>query len=86
MTPGCFIVLLVGHLAARHENKWMMVSFFLGCLAALVYFTYKVSRRSDPASRISLLIPCMVAVPDMVPAHSAGVCGRVQVSHNLWWV
>ncbi|KAG9126409.1 hypothetical protein FRC07_003513 [Ceratobasidium sp. 392] len=44
MTPGCFIVLIVGHLAARHENKWMMISFFLGCLAALVYFSYKLFR------------------------------------------
>ena len=47
MTPGCFLVLLVGHLAARHENKWMM-SFFMGCLAALVYFSYKVSWRCYP--------------------------------------
>ncbi|QRV86585.1 Golgi apparatus membrane protein [Ceratobasidium sp. AG-Ba] len=44
MTPGCFLVLLVGHLAARHESKWMMISFFLGCLAALVYFSYKLYR------------------------------------------
>ncbi|CAE6421348.1 unnamed protein product [Rhizoctonia solani] len=44
MTPGCFLVLLVGHLAARHENKWMMISFFLGCLCALIYFTYKLYR------------------------------------------
>lgn len=44
MTPGCFLVLLVGHLAARHENKWMMISFFLGCVAALVYFSYKLFR------------------------------------------
>ncbi|KAG9087629.1 hypothetical protein FS749_002791 [Ceratobasidium sp. UAMH 11750] len=44
MTPGCFIVLLVGHLAARHENKWMMISFFIGCLAALIYFSYKLFR------------------------------------------
>ncbi|KAG9103079.1 hypothetical protein FRC06_000279 [Ceratobasidium sp. 370] len=44
MTPGCFIVLLVGHLAARHENKWMMISFFAGCLAALIYFSYKLFR------------------------------------------
>ncbi|KAG8728715.1 hypothetical protein FRC12_021553 [Ceratobasidium sp. 428] len=44
MTPGCFIVLVVGHLAARHENKWMMGSFFLGCLAALVYFSFKLYR------------------------------------------
>lgn len=44
MTPGCFLVLLVGHMAARHENKWMMISFFLGCLCALVYFTFKLYR------------------------------------------
>ncbi|KAJ1309654.1 hypothetical protein OPQ81_006421 [Rhizoctonia solani] len=44
MTPGCFLVLLVGHLAARHENKWMMISFFLGCLCALIYFIYKLYR------------------------------------------
>ncbi|KAF8710734.1 Golgi apparatus membrane protein [Rhizoctonia solani] len=44
MTPGCFLILLVGHLAARHENKWMMISFFLGCLCALIYFTYKLYR------------------------------------------
>ncbi|KDN42141.1 hypothetical protein RSAG8_06999, partial [Rhizoctonia solani AG-8 WAC10335] len=44
MTPGCFVVLLVGHLAARHENKWMMISFFLGCLCALIYFIYKLYR------------------------------------------
>jgi len=44
MTPGCFVILLVGHLAARHENKWMMISFFAGCLAALIYFSYKLFR------------------------------------------
>ncbi|CUA68197.1 UPF0658 Golgi apparatus membrane protein [Rhizoctonia solani] len=44
MTPGCFLVLLVGHLAARHENKWMMISFFLGCMCALIYFIYKLYR------------------------------------------
>ena len=37
------IVLLVeGHLAARYENKWMMISFLSGCVAAMVYFCYKV--------------------------------------------
>jgi len=47
MTPGCFLVLLVGHLAARHESRWMMISFFVGCLAALVYFSYKLFRISS---------------------------------------
>lgn len=37
------VVLLVeGHLAARYENKWMMISFLSGCVAAMVYFCYKV--------------------------------------------
>ncbi|KAI0286773.1 hypothetical protein BGY98DRAFT_1104894 [Russula aff. rugulosa BPL654] len=36
------IVLLVeGHLAARYENKWMMISFLSGCVSAMVYFCYK---------------------------------------------
>jgi small-conductance mechanosensitive channel len=36
------VVLLVeGHLAARYENKWMMISFLSGCVAAMVYFCYK---------------------------------------------
>jgi hypothetical protein len=37
------VVLLVeGHLAARYENKWMMISFLSGCVGAMVYFSYKV--------------------------------------------
>ena len=37
------IVLLVeGHLAARYENKWMMITFLSGCVAAMVYFCFKV--------------------------------------------
>jgi len=37
------IVLLVdGHLAARYENKWMMITFLSGCVAAMIYFCYKV--------------------------------------------
>ena len=40
--PLSVLVLVEGHLAARHENKWMMVTFMAGCVAALVYFVYKV--------------------------------------------
>ena len=40
--PLSLIVLIEGHLAARHENKLMMWSFMGGCVAALVYFVYKV--------------------------------------------
>ncbi|GJE87787.1 hypothetical protein PsYK624_038700 [Phanerochaete sordida] len=40
--PLSLIVLIEGHLAARHENKLMMWSFMGGCIAALVYFVYKL--------------------------------------------
>ena len=40
--PVSLILLVEGHLAARHENKWMMVTFISGCVGALVYFIYKV--------------------------------------------
>lgn len=41
--PLSIILLVEGHLAARHENKWMMVTFMSGCVGAMVYFIYKVS-------------------------------------------
>ncbi len=41
--PLSIIVLIEGHLAARYENKWMMLTFMAGCVAALVYFVYKVT-------------------------------------------
>lgn len=40
--PLSILVLVVGHLAARHENKLMMLTFMTGCMGALVYFMYKV--------------------------------------------
>lgn len=40
--PLSIIVLVEGHLAARYENKWMMLTFMAGCGGALVYFLYKV--------------------------------------------
>ncbi|KAF9243819.1 hypothetical protein BU15DRAFT_86252 [Melanogaster broomeanus] len=39
--PLSIVLLIEGHLAARHENKWMMATFMSGCIAALVYFIYK---------------------------------------------
>jgi hypothetical protein len=41
--PLSILLLVEGHLAARHENKWMMFTFMSGCASALVYFIYKVS-------------------------------------------
>lgn len=40
--PLSVLVLVEGHLAARYENRWMMMTFMAGCAAALVYFVYKV--------------------------------------------
>ncbi|KAH7921945.1 hypothetical protein BV22DRAFT_1197785 [Leucogyrophana mollusca] len=40
--PLSIILLIEGHLAARHENKWMMATFMSGCAGALVYFVYKL--------------------------------------------
>ncbi|EIN13598.1 hypothetical protein PUNSTDRAFT_117326 [Punctularia strigosozonata HHB-11173 SS5] len=42
--PLSIILLIEGHLAARHENKWMMFTFMSGCVGALVYFFYKLVR------------------------------------------
>jgi hypothetical protein len=41
--PLSVVLLVEGHLAARHENKWMMATFMSGCIGALVYFVYKAS-------------------------------------------
>lgn len=40
--PLSIILLVEGHLAARHENKWMMATFMCGCVGAMIYFIYKV--------------------------------------------
>jgi len=39
--PLSIALLVEGHLAARHENKWMMISFLSGCVCAMIYFCYK---------------------------------------------
>lgn len=44
--PLSIVLLIEGHLAARHENTVMMVTFMTGCLGAFVYFAYKVSTLS----------------------------------------
>ena len=40
--PVSIVLLVEGNLAARHESKWMMMTFMSGCVSAMVYFTYKV--------------------------------------------
>ncbi|KAM6497934.1 hypothetical protein JOM56_005882 [Amanita muscaria] len=40
--PLSLVLLVEGHLAARHESKMMMITFMSGCVGALVYFVYKL--------------------------------------------
>lgn len=42
--PLSCLLLLLGHFAARYENKWFMGTFMLGIVAACVYFAYKLVR------------------------------------------
>lgn len=42
--PFSILLLIEGWLAARHENKWMMGSFMVGCVAGCAYFVYKAYR------------------------------------------
>ncbi|KZV77600.1 hypothetical protein PENSPDRAFT_660281 [Peniophora sp. CONT] len=39
--PLSVVLVVEGYLAARYENKWMMISFLTGCGGGLIYFTYK---------------------------------------------
>jgi len=41
--PFSILLLVEGHLAARYEQRWMMATFMLGCVGAMVYFVYKVN-------------------------------------------
>ncbi|SJL05917.1 uncharacterized protein ARMOST_09253 [Armillaria ostoyae] len=40
--PLSIVLLVEGHYAAKHENKWMMATFMSGCVGAMVYFIYKL--------------------------------------------
>jgi len=42
--PLSLVLLVEGHLAARHENKWMMYTFISGCGGAMLYFVYKLGK------------------------------------------
>ncbi|KAF8740681.1 hypothetical protein AX14_007811 [Amanita brunnescens Koide BX004] len=41
--PLSIVLLVEGHLAARHESTMMMATFMSGCVGAMVYFVYKAS-------------------------------------------
>jgi hypothetical protein len=40
--PVSVFLLVEGNLAARHESRWMMMTFMSGCISAMIYFTYKL--------------------------------------------
>jgi len=42
--PLGVLILVGGHFAARYENKWLMMSFMVGCVCGTVYFSYKLFR------------------------------------------
>ncbi|KAG6837120.1 hypothetical protein H0H93_014426 [Arthromyces matolae] len=65
--PLSIVLLVEGHLAARHENKWMMATFMSGCIGAMIYFIYKVrlySMMSEHNHRHHTPLPHYGAVSD----------------------
>ena len=55
--PLSLVVLVEGHLAARHESKYMMLAFMAGCGGAMVYFVYKVGEERFICRDIGLTSP-----------------------------
>ena len=47
--PISILLLVEGHLAARHENRWMMYGFMVGCVAGCAYFAFKVGTKLCPS-------------------------------------
>jgi len=71
--PLSLLLLVEGHLAARHENKWMMTTFMSGCVGAMVYFIYKlvkvIANRDKPEFHLifkSLTIFSVIAIAFLV--------------------
>jgi hypothetical protein len=71
--PLSLLLLIEGHLAARHENKWMMATFMSGCVGAMVYFIYKlikvIANRDNPQFHLifkSLTIFSVIAIAFLV--------------------
>jgi len=67
--PLSLVLLVEGHLAARHESKMMMWTFMSGCVGALVYFFYKLIKvllhiKDDPFRFVwkSLTIFSVIAI------------------------
>ena len=55
--PFSLVLLVDGLLAARYENKMMMLTFMLGCGGAMVYFVYKVCQKLRTIVNCSLTPP-----------------------------
>ncbi|KAG8851316.1 hypothetical protein FRB96_009381 [Tulasnella sp. 330] len=64
--PLAILLLIEGYLAARHENKWMMGSFMLGCVVGCVYFAWKIFQNKESETYLhvwkSLLIFACVSI------------------------
>ncbi|KAI0690668.1 hypothetical protein BC835DRAFT_1280513 [Cytidiella melzeri] len=96
--PLSVIVLVEGHLAARYENEMMMWSFMAGCVAALVYFVYKLVKvvrfkATDPTisavwetlttfSVIAILLLLATFIIGCIVMHNFGRGLKRQISKN----
>jgi hypothetical protein len=78
--PVSLILLVEGHLAARHENNWMMVTFMSGCVGAMVYFIYKVSAIFQHVYATTLTRLPLARRSHKIQQHSA-VCFYSQITH-----
>ncbi|KII93667.1 hypothetical protein PLICRDRAFT_171391 [Plicaturopsis crispa FD-325 SS-3] len=79
--PLSIVLLIEGHLAARHENTVMMVTFMTGCLGAFVYFAYKlvkvlIFRNTTQFQSVykSLATFSVIAIVLLVATFVFGVC------------
>jgi hypothetical protein len=54
--PLSLLLLIQGLLAARFENRFMMYSFMVGCVAACVYFAYKLFKIYQAPTKATILV------------------------------
>lgn len=81
--PLSIVLLVEGHLAARHENKWMMATFMSGCVGALIYFIYKVTL-SIPLHQISISnLKCISAHPGATECQIRHVQAYMEIAYRV---
>jgi len=76
--PFSILLLVEGHLAARYEQRWMMATFMLGCVGAMVYFVYKVN------SHDIVLYYCSPHAPSLYRSFCIGRKNRIVSFGNHW--